>query len=100
MAAHRRRKQTGAATLLEGGTLGGGAVGLLVASLHLTRHPIRTSHCPPAREAATCIGHATSLSVQPMVLGAAAGAILRLGLAVALVLLWRGLRGRRVASRV
>lgn len=100
MAARRRQKQSGAATLLEGGTLGGAAVGLLVASSHLTRHPVRPAPCPSAREAATCIGHATNLAVQPMAMGAAAGAILGLVLAFALVLLWRGLRGRLVTSRV
>lgn len=97
--ASRRQKQSGAAMVLEGGTVGGGALGLYVASQHLLHHPVRTAPCPSAREAATCIGHATNLALQPMAEGGLAGAVLGLIVAVVLILLWRGMLARLASSR-
>ncbi len=99
MGASRRQKQSGAALLLEGGTVGGAALGLYAASSRLMHHPVRPAPCPSSREAATCIGHATNLAVEPMALGAAAGAVMGLILALVLVLLWRGMLARLTTSR-
>lgn len=100
MGASRRQKQSGVAMLIEGCTVGGGAVGLYLTSQHLLHHPVRPAPCPSARDAATCLSHATNLAVTPMAEGGLTGAFLGLIVAAALILLWRHAGARGVVPRV
>ncbi len=73
----------------------GGAVGLYVAAAQASRHPGRPARCSSAiHDAAACIGHATGLAMQPLLLGAAIGAVIGLALATVLVLATRRGIGR------
>ncbi len=83
----RRRKQT---AFVELSVTLGAAVGLALAANHALLRKT-TSPCPPQEKAAACLNHATSAAVGHYVTSALAGALIGLGVLMALVLLRRNL---------
>jgi hypothetical protein len=87
MAASRQRRKSRAAALLELGTGGGAAVGVLITAHQATVHRAAAFHCD-TKAAASCIGQATSNTLQTYLVAGVVGAVIGLMIATVLVVIW------------